>query len=364
MRPASKALPGVERGPYITKCILVFSQDIQSFRTLILGATALMAALAIGFSVGAIWTAPTSLPSLTGTPTRDLPATPRLYDDPHSLAVELFIAPDQPMVVAVGGRVTALGIAAGDVIKSGELLVEVNGAPLILLTTEIPLWRDLRLGDTGKDVQALQSELLRLGILGGLSGIVDEHTLDAVAALLDEEGRTETIDHKRFVWVKTTGRVETLSVAVGSFISSGESIGALAATVERGVFSVPVNSVSGERSLVVADATFQAPEDGLITDSKVLTALSDTASFRSARMAEPHSRTVRIDVTWVLQEPIEVFAIAPIGLYGEGDHRCVFIESLPIPVTLISSEFGQSLVTSAAPLVRVELPDAPEITCK
>ncbi|GAA1415456.1 hypothetical protein ACFQZ4_25790 [Catellatospora coxensis] len=55
--------------------------------------------------------------------------------------------------------VTRLKVAIGSQVRSGDVLMEVSGRPLIVLPGQFPAFRDLQRGDTGPDVRQLQEAL-------------------------------------------------------------------------------------------------------------------------------------------------------------------------------------------------------------
>jgi hypothetical protein len=89
------------------------------------------------------------------------------------------------------GVLTALP-APGTQVAAGQVLYEVDGRPVFLLTGPAPLWRSLRLGDTGKDVLTLKTALAALGHDVGdpSTDVFDSATSDAVAALYTSVGQT------------------------------------------------------------------------------------------------------------------------------------------------------------------------------
>ena len=59
--------------------------------------------------------------------------------------------------------VTGIRTSAGAAIKEGAVLIEVAGRPVFALPGDIPAYRDLRPGDSGRDVAQLQRALKKLG---------------------------------------------------------------------------------------------------------------------------------------------------------------------------------------------------------
>ncbi len=60
------------------------------------------------------------------------------------------------------GTFTALP-AAGRVVRQGQVIYQVSGAPVVLLYGSVPAWRDLAEGVTGPDVTELNAALVKLG---------------------------------------------------------------------------------------------------------------------------------------------------------------------------------------------------------
>ena len=63
--------------------------------------------------------------------------------------------------------ISKLDLAAGDSIKNGEQLAEIDGQPLFTLAGTVPAWRDLTPGESGPDVAELQKALAALGYYDG-----------------------------------------------------------------------------------------------------------------------------------------------------------------------------------------------------
>lgn len=60
--------------------------------------------------------------------------------------------------------ITGLPKAAGDEIHAGEAVAELNNRPVLALPGVVPFFRDIRPGDTGADVQGLQTALRAIGL--------------------------------------------------------------------------------------------------------------------------------------------------------------------------------------------------------
>ncbi|PSK92401.1 hypothetical protein CLV30_13217 [Haloactinopolyspora alba] len=78
---------------------------------------------------------------------------------------------------------------AGDTVKEGEAVLEIVGRPLIVLAGELPMYRSLRPGMSGPDVQQLEKTLDRLGFdPGDVDDSYTAYTGGAVEELFESVG--------------------------------------------------------------------------------------------------------------------------------------------------------------------------------
>jgi peptidoglycan hydrolase-like protein with peptidoglycan-binding domain len=86
--------------------------------------------------------------------------------------------------------ISGLEVAAGDTIRNGEQLAELDGEPLFVLRGSVPAWRDLVPGESGPDVTELQNALASLGYYddGDTPGYFGPATGDAVSAYYEHLG--------------------------------------------------------------------------------------------------------------------------------------------------------------------------------
>jgi peptidoglycan hydrolase-like protein with peptidoglycan-binding domain len=114
--------------------------------------------------------------------------------------------------------------AEGDVIGRGEKLFEVDGDPAILMSGDIPAYRDLSEGvSDGADIKELEENLDALGFDPGT--VDDEFTSSTASAVADWQGSlgldaTGTVELGRVVFMSGARRVTSLSVSLGSSSSS------------------------------------------------------------------------------------------------------------------------------------------------
>lgn len=109
---------------------------------------------------------------------------------------------ERPIASGAPGTLTALP-GAGDLIERGGTLFEVDGEPTVLLYGDMPAWRTLGAGMSGRDVQQLEANLAELGFGDDLT--VDETWDDAT---------TEAV----IAWQEATGMVTDGRVDQGEVV--------------------------------------------------------------------------------------------------------------------------------------------------
>ena len=105
---------------------------------------------------------------------------------------------DEPFPVSLAGSLDVDGelivtrVPEEDTeVDEGDILLEVSGRPVFVLSGEIPMFRDLRPGASGEDVEGLQAALDRLGYdLGSVDGELGAATQAAIEALYEDAGFT------------------------------------------------------------------------------------------------------------------------------------------------------------------------------
>lgn len=106
-----------------------------------------------------------------------------IYEDPASVTLE---TGDIGGAAIVTGHVPEVGAT----LNAGDVMLEVGGRPVILLTGELPVYRTLRVGVSGPDVVQLKEALGALGIPHGetTSPMYDAATAAGVEALYARVG--------------------------------------------------------------------------------------------------------------------------------------------------------------------------------
>ncbi|MEA5453519.1 hypothetical protein SPF06_02170 [Sinomonas sp. JGH33] len=101
--------------------------------------------------------------------------------------------------------VTDIAVGPGDSLSPGSYIGSIAGRPQIVIGDDVPLYRDLKLNDTGADVARLQKSLRRMGYQGiPTTGKIEAVTLEAVRLIyakagLETPGKTK--DDTTFRWL-------------------------------------------------------------------------------------------------------------------------------------------------------------------
>ena len=87
-----------------------------------------------------------------------------------------------------GGGVVTKVPQAGATVDAGQIVMEVEGAPVFLLTGALPLWREIGPGVSGPDVAMVRAALAAIGFGGGSSQTYDQDLSTAIGALYAAAG--------------------------------------------------------------------------------------------------------------------------------------------------------------------------------
>ncbi|WP_063744806.1 peptidoglycan-binding protein [Embleya scabrispora] len=177
-----------------------------------------------------------------------------------------------PQVSLAGGKdgagatkpvVTGVRVKAGDVLAAGQVLLEVSGRPVFVLPGDLPVYRDLRPGGEGRDVEQLQVALVRLGYKVGAdkAGTYGAGTKAAVAAFYRATGYDAPTaggeDAVRAAEDRVTGAERALAQARDAARAGGASSGGSA----PGGSTPPPTGGAADGSRAAAQQVRYASED-------------------------------------------------------------------------------------------------------
>jgi Putative peptidoglycan binding domain/HlyD family secretion protein len=121
--------------------------------------------------------------------------------------------------------------AAGQVVRRGQVLYQVNGDPVVLLYGSVPAYRSLSEGMTGADVRQLNANLVALGYatsseLDPASDYFSAETAYALELYQDHLGIPETgsLTPGQAVFLSSAARITTISAQLGAQAEPGSPV--------------------------------------------------------------------------------------------------------------------------------------------
>lgn len=336
-------------------------------------ALAVVCAVAGGFAVGVVVSEPAE-PADLRAPT-DLAVVPvgdRVFDDARTVTLRVTVDDVASVASLSGGRVTASQCAAGATVGSGSSTVSLDGRALVNLSTSVPLWRDLTIGDRGADVTALHAELVRLGHAAPDGDRVTRATIAAYRALAQALGAAEpvssVIDHTAIVWLPAPAvTVGACEVKLGDPLEPGAALFELPAALASAVVApLPGDAAPGDRVLMIDDEPVPVGPDGAITDPAALDVLGRSRALAEAVAIAPDDP--QLSVVWRLADPLTTLVVPPSGVVGVGGPAtCVVAgDGGTRPVTVVGSQLGQTFVVpdeGASPFESVQVDPDASVTC-
>lgn len=310
--------------------------------------------VAAGTAVVLVVTLPVEAPQAlrTATPATTVRVTERSDADERQVQLALDTGAPRAVVTSRIGTVTSSACSTGATLRSGDVVARVDGAPVITLASDVPLWRDLALNDAGDDVRGLQRALNAGGAGLSVDGVLGKATLHAARRFLVDRGvhRDELPDavvpRAPFGWVPAVeNTVRTCTAVVGAPVGPDGVLVELPAELRGArIDSVPVDPVPGERQLRIGRTMAAVDASGVVSSSEALAAVAALPEYAATVASADGVPT--LPVTWSLRRPRTVQVVPPTALFAiEGNRACVQpTRGDPIDVEVLGSELGQSFV--------------------
>ncbi|MFE1320546.1 peptidoglycan-binding protein [Kitasatospora phosalacinea] len=246
-------------------------------------AVPLGAALAL---VGAVVLADRAVPSPMAA---DVPAGPLVVpvgraelDESATVAVQLLRADGLRVTGRRAGVFTSVRVAPGARVAGGDVLATIDDRPVVAMSGDAPLYRDLGPGSRGPDVRRLEHFLAGLGLLTTVPDeAYDTATATAVRAFRSRYGleRGDSFPLAAVAWIgPAPAEVGRVPVRTGASAVPGEVLLELRGEpVEVRVADQKVGQLSpGEKVLVVGTAQVPyRPGTGRVVDPAAVRTLAD-----------------------------------------------------------------------------------------
>ncbi len=319
--------------------------------TWVLLAAIVAAALATGAC--ALWL-PDRAPSVLGEArvVQSAPASAQQYAGQQQVNLVPTVSGDRELLGNAGGVVTDNW--ANGSLRSGSRTYQVNDRAVVALHTATPLYRDLKTGDRGEDVLALNNELNRLGY----SSAAESDTFNWATGqgwrqlMIDNgnapgDGEEVTMALADTLWIpQDVVDVANWTAQQGTNVTAGAAVG----VVPGGLTKLTIRGgqpSDKDRTITVYGVTSTLPAGSVdVTDAETLRQIAATESYQSKSAEE---RAAGIDATVTLSDPIDTLRVPAAAVFAvDGSSGCIAVDeagkATSIPVEIISGELGASLV--------------------
>lgn len=288
-------------------------------------AVVLAASLAVGAC--ALWL-PDRAPALLGAASEvtSAPVNVQQYDGVQQVTMLPTVAAKRDLTGNVSGIVTGDWSEKG--LASGKKAYKVNDRAVIALATSAPLYRDMKTGDTGDDVLALNNELARLGYSAAAqSNTYTWATAQGVTKLLADNGNTSSsgdLPIADVLWIPSAS-VQPVSwtATPGATVQAGTAVGQVPGaltklTIMNGQASDQDRTISmfGQTGVIPAGQT-------AVTDAKFCNAVAATEDYRSFDEA---ALSAGLSATVSLKQPVRVLRVPAAAVFGvNGTQGCIAV---------------------------------------
>lgn len=303
--------------------------------------------VAVAVSVGVCaLVLPDKAPHLLSAPATvtSAPVAHQTYEGRKQVSVIPYISAKRELVSNMAGTLTAL--SASSTLTSGQTAFSVNDRPVLALALETPPYRDLKPGDVGNDVKALNAELSRLGYASSYSPTsYTSATAAGWRQLLKDNGITPKGDFtlESIVWLPAQAvNISSWVQQTGMTVQAGAPIAEVPGTITKLTIKngKPLNreqiiTIFGESTRLPAGSTE-------ITDGVFCSKVASKPEFAGYREEELKAG---LDGTLAFAQPVKALRIPAAAIVGIKENKgCIASEGKVSKVSIVGSELGVSLV--------------------
>lgn len=296
----------------------------------------------------ALWL-PDRAPHLLGSPgeVTSAPASIQQYSGARQVTVVPSMSPERNLIGNANGTVTQDWSGKG--LNSGSAAYKVNERGVVALATASPLYRDLKSGDTGEDVRALNSELNRLGYASAAdSDAYTWATSNGWKQLMLDNGNTSdgSLSLADVLWIPAPSvSVSSWNAGVGSIATAGSPIGAIGGSIAKLTIKNGQPADQNRTITVFGQSTVLPAGSISITDPIFCAKVMDTPDFKQVdKSALPDG----FDASLSLEHVLDVLRVPAAAVFGIQDHSgCI----APVSATASANDgdAGQGANDSAKP---------------
>jgi peptidoglycan hydrolase-like protein with peptidoglycan-binding domain len=243
------------------------------------------------------------------------------------------------------GTLTRL-VAQGQTVAPGSELYRLNEQPVTLLSGVVPMYRDLRPGDSGADVEQLETNLAALGYAGFTMDVdYTSSTAEAVRSWQGDIGAepTGTVARADVVFVPEPGQVDALHATVGDVVAPGTPILDISGTDQ--IVSVELDIDDRDRLDLGTPVTVVLPDGEEITGTVRTTNVVEVAPATGGEVAgggqDQTDSVVQVEIALNQAAPDSAVG-APVDVVVAMDQRTDVL-LVPVNALLARPEGGYGL---------------------
>ncbi|MGV9774438.1 peptidoglycan-binding protein [Streptosporangium sp. NPDC003464] len=237
----------------------------------------------------------------------------------------------------------------GSTVGRGGWLYRVDGRPVILMYGDIPMYRTLSSGSSGKDVEQLERNLKALGHdPGTVDGDFSWLTARAVRRWQDAAGLPETGSVDAAQVVVASGRLRIAEVTAEPGTAAGRSV--VTTTSTRRIVHIDLDSADQQLARIGAPVTVELP--GGPARGRI-TSVGTVAEPEMDGGRPTGASTIDLEVTLADPRKLGRLDQAPVTVNLRGEHRRDVL-SVPVEALLALREGGYGLRLADHRTVAVE----------
>lgn len=290
--------------------------------------------------------APTSVPVVT-----------QEFTDPVVVSALFVISEAIPLIVKANGTITSVS-SGSTVLVSGKAALLIDEHPVLALHTTVPLFRDLRVGDRGRDVAALNTELTRLEYGKVSSNRYTEATAKAWAELLNDNGIKQEASQLSLIdviWIpEETVTLQSWSASPGTSVRSGDVVGYARPKLLNIKLSIPESHLfqPGDRELTLCGLKTLVSDMAAPLSKEFFRELEATPDFANMVVNDQDTRQGVL----ALVDPLHTLRVPPGALFAVNEYNgCIQTGETAIPVRIVGAGLGATLVTASQSIDQVAI---------
>jgi hypothetical protein len=264
------------------------------------------------------------------------------------VAATLGYASGYSVVNQAQGLVTSVP-AVGQVVSQGQVVYQVNGAPVVLLYGSTPAYRNLSEGEFGTDIEELNYDLVAMGEYARgetapTSDIFDSATEYGVKKLQAALGVTQsgTLNLGQVIFLPTSARITAVSATLGAAVQPSQPV--LSATSTTRQVSIALDATQQSDVAVGDKVAITLPNNQ--TTPGVIASVGTVASTASASSSSDSSSNASGNGGSGSSNPTITVLVTPTDSTATGTW-----DQAPVNVTISTASVNHVLVVPVSALI-------------